>query len=557
MLGVILAASILTLYMFWVGRIMFASRRDKVAIKKVGTILKVGLVSFSAVALMVVLMDLFYLEGGEGNVYHKTIEVNQAPGSASDPYENNQPSSNKEGALEVSVLKPADVKTTFADVAGQEEAKQEVAEVVDFLKNPAKYQALGATIPRGVMLYGPPGTGKTLLARAVAGESNVTFLTVDGSAFDEMWVGVGAARVRDLFKIARRNQPCIVFIDEIDALAPSRAEPMNVTGGKLQTINQLLAELDNVQADKNKNIIIMGATNMLESIDSALLRPGRFDRKVYIRLPNFAERVSILNLYVAKTKTAGDIPMDSLAGQTYGFSGADLKNLVNEAAIYAARNNRTSITKSDFDYAIDKIQLGMEIESAMVSEQEKLLTAYHEAGHTIVGILSPNYDFRFSKVTVGVRDATLGVTHFEAMDDNFSVSRAFLEDNIAMSMGGRVAEEMLVGRMNVTTGASNDLQQATRMAQRMVMEWGVSDLGEHIAFGALRSPPNDNINNEVDRILKQGYSKAETILKQNRDKLDRLAQALMKKETLDRTEVLKILGLKEEVVNKPKPSLGR
>lgn len=555
MFGIVLAACIVTLYIIWVGRILFAARKDTLVVKRVGTFLKVGLITFSAIAVLVVIMDLYSLGGSQGDVYKKVAEVNEAGGAPDDPYENQNNSSKSDGSLEISVIRPDNVKTTFADVAGQEEAKQEVVEIVDFLKNPEKYEKLGAKIPRGVMLYGPPGTGKTLLARAVAGESGVNFVSVDGSAFDEMYVGVGAARVRELFNVARRYKPCIVFIDEIDALAPSRAEPLNVTGGKLQTINQLLAELDNVQDEKNKDIIVMGATNMLESIDSALLRPGRFDRKVYIRLPNFVERVKILDLYISKIPADKSVNKESLAGQTFNFSGADLRNLVNEAAIYAARNDKTTVSKADFDYAIDKIKLGLQIESATVSDQERLLTAYHEAGHTIVGILSPNYDYRFNKVTVGVRDATLGVTHFESMDDNFSVSRAFLEDNIAMIMGGRVAEEMLVGTKHVTTGASNDLKVATQLAENMVTHWGVSDLGEYIAFGALRAPPSDNINNEVDRILKKGYEQAQSILSQNRDKLDRLAAALMKKETLDRDEVLKILNLKAEVQVKPKPNI--
>ncbi len=557
MIGVILASLILTGYMFWCGRLLIAAKHKTKPLDKAYSAIKVILLSFSLVAMIGIIMDLYYFGGNKGHVYKKTTITTTSTNAAgpNDPYNDKSSSGQTEdGSLEVTILKPDEIKTRFSDVAGQEEAKAEVIEIVDFLKNPDKYTKLGANLPKGVLLYGPPGTGKTLMARAVSGESNVTFIVVDGAGFDEMYVGVGAARVRELFKIARDNQPCIVFIDEIDALAPPRAESGSSASGRMQTINQLLAEMDNVLDDKNKGIIVMAATNRLDAIDTALLRPGRFDRKVYIRLPNYVERSAIFKLYLDKVPTS-EIDSKSLAGITYGFSGADIRNLVNEAALYAARNNQEKVGPQDFSYAIDKIKLGLKIESAIVTEEERRLTAYHEAGHTIVGILSPNYDFKLNKVTIGVRDATLGVTHFEGLDDNFSVSRAFLEDNIALLMGGRIAEEMLVGKRHVTTGASNDLLRATQIAQSMVTEWGVSDLGEYISFSALKAPPADNINNEVDRILKAGYERAKDILSKNKSKLDKLAKALMVKETLDRQEVLDILGLKTEVTIPPKPGL--
>lgn len=480
------------------------------------------------------------------------FEINQQD---IEPYDDVSASNTQDdsGGLSLTVIPPDKVRTTFDNVAGQNEAKEEVKEIIDFMKHPGKYKKLGATLPKGVLLYGPPGTGKTLLARAVAGESGVTFIAVDGASFDEMYVGVGAKRVRELFKAARKYAPVIVFIDEIDALAPPR--DVRDSSGRAQTINQLLAEMDNVVDEKNKDIIIMAATNRLDNIDSAILRPGRFDRKVYIRLPNHAERESILNLFMSTKPVSEEVSAKSIAGTTHGFSGADIKNLVNEAALHAARNNKEIIDKDDFGEAIDKIKLGLKIETAIVSQEQKLLTAYHEAGHTIVGLLAPNYDYAFHKVTVGVRDATLGVTHFEALDDDFSNSKAHLQSQIAVSLGGRIAEEMHVGKDFVTTGASSDLRSATKIAQHMVMEGGVSDISEYTSFASLENPPQDKINDEIDRILKKGYEMAYDILNKNRDKLDKLAAALMKKDTLDRSEVLGILGIEEpeEAVSEQAP----
>ncbi|HET9843316.1 MAG TPA: AAA family ATPase, partial [Gammaproteobacteria bacterium] len=291
-------------------------------------------------------------------------------------------------------------------------------------------------------------------------------------------------------------------------------------------------------------VIMMAATNRLESLDTALLRPGRFDRSIYIRLPNFNERVALFKVHLKQVPHT-NIDLESLAGSTYGFSGADIKNLVNEAALHAVKAKRKAVDKSDFFYAMDKIKLGLEVKSAIVSEEEKLLTAYHEAGHTIVGIFSPNYNYEFNKVTIGVRDETLGVTHFESIGDNYGYSKAFIEDNIAMLLGGRLAEEMLVGKEHITTGASNDLKIATELAEKMVVDWGFSDLGNNISFAVLDNYSSDLIHQEIKKILDAAQTKARSILESKRDKLDELAKALVKKEILDRSEVMKILEVNQ------------
>jgi len=444
-------------------------------------------------------------------------------------------------SLEYDILNQDKIKTQFSDVAGMMEAKAEVSEVIDFLINPKKFEALGAKIPRGILLYGPPGTGKTLLARAVAGAANVSFISVSGSAFDEQYVGVGAARVRKLFEIARKNKPCILFIDEIDALAPKRGAETQASG-QVQTINQLLGEMDNINDAPNKGIIIMGATNRLDFVDEAILRPGRFDRQVYIRLPNLAEREAILKVHLKGVPYAKEVDIKSLSGTTTGFSGADLKNLVNEAAIHAARQNQKVVSKQDFEYAKDKITLGLPVGSAMITELDRKVTAYHEAGHAMVGILLPDYRLKFDKITIGLRDQTLGVTHFAQLEESYLDSRKYLEDSIAMALGGRAAEELVFGKMNVTGGAHNDMQKATKLAQHMVLSLGLSDFNSVIAFDVLTSYPSDKAYQAIEDILEGAHRKASQLLTANRAKLDALAKALLEKETLGYDEVMKILN---------------
>ncbi len=544
MLAYILSAVILALFLLWCHRFVFQGLVNASGWLVRGWIMiQLLLMSWLTVLLFSFTFETYHESTSKPGKTIETVIVREANDiKTDDPYSGVQSNPSEDGGLDLTIIKPDQIKVNFDAVAGLDGAKQEVKEIVDFMKNPGRYTELGATMPRGVLLYGPPGTGKTLIARAVAGESGVTFIAVDGAGFDEMWVGVGAARVRELFNTARQHAPAIIFIDELDAVAPSRTAPGATMSGRIQTINQLLAEMDNVLEDKNKGIVVMGATNRLDSIDSALLRPGRFDRKVFIRLPNFEERKAIFQIYLDKVKLSKGIDLDSLAGTTYSFSGAEIKNLVNEATLHAARNNQKTVTQADFNHAIDKIKLGLEIKNALVSDEEKLLTAYHEAGHTLVGIMMPNYNLRFNKVTIGVRNETLGVTHFELQDDGYNMSRGSLEDQLAMLLAGKIAEEMAVGKDMVTTGASSDLSRATKIAQSMVMDWGLSNISDSIAFSSLDHYPVESVNNEIVRILDNAHDRAKDLLTKNRAKLDALAKALVKKEILTREEVMAIIN---------------
>lgn len=538
LLSLILSALLLTIFLFWLKKWLKAEDKGGLFLKTL---------SACCVFFVIILgtqWGLFYLYDkyqGRAPKYNKTYDHPPDAVSKDEVPEPKPATPADEVVLDYDLLTPDKVKTRFSSIAGMEEAKAEVSEVVDFLHNPKKFERLGAKIPKGILLYGPPGTGKTLLGRAVAGEAKVSFLSVSGAAFDEQWVGVGAARVRKLFDIARKNQPCIIFIDEVDALAPKRTVDTE-SSGRVQTINQLLGEMDNIDDKRNEGIVVMGATNRLDFLDEAVLRPGRFDRKVYIRLPNLAERQDILKMYLSKTIYAPDIDIRTLAGTTIGFSGADLQNLVNEAAIYAARHNQPRITKKDFEYAKDKITLGLPVGSAMVTALDRKITAYHEAGHAIVGIFLKDFNLQFNKVTIGVRDETLGVTHFAMDEERYLESRKYLEDNISVMLGGRAAEELIFGKMNVTGGAYNDLQKATKLAEKMVLSWGLSNLSNVVAFDALPYYPNEKAYEAIEGILESSHKRAEQVLQDHMPQLHALANALLQKETLDREEVMKILG---------------
>jgi cell division protease FtsH len=446
-------------------------------------------------------------------------------------------------------------RVTFQDVAGIDEAKQELEEVVDFLRTPQKFQVLGGRIPKGLLLVGPPGTGKTLLARAIAGEANVPFFTISGSDFVEMFVGVGASRVRDMFEQAKKNAPCIVFIDEIDAVGRHRGAGLG--GGndeREQTLNQLLVEMDGFEA--NEGIILVAATNRPDVLDPALLRPGRFDRQVVVPNPDVLGREQILKIHMRKVPLAKDVDPRVIARGTPGFSGADLANLVNEAALLAARIGRKTVFMADFEAAKDKVMMGAERRSMVMTEDEKKLTAYHEAGHALVGLLVPGND-PLHKVTVIPRGRALGVTMNLPERDRYSFRKNEIEARLAMMFGGRIAEEIIFGAENVTTGASNDFQQATQLARRMVTEWGMSE-----KLGPLRYSENEDevflgrsvtrtqhvseetarlIDLEVRRIVEEAEAKARRILSEHRDSLHTLAQALLEYETLSGEEVRTLL----------------
>ena len=441
------------------------------------------------------------------------------------------------------------VNVTFADVAGVEEAKQEVGEIVDFLKDPGKFQKLGGKIPKGVLMVGSPGTGKTLLARAIAGEAKVPFFTISGSDFVEMFVGVGASRVRDMFEQAKKHAPCIIFIDEIDAVGRHRGAGLG--GGhdeREQTLNQLLVEMDGFEG--NEGIIVIAATNRPDVLDPALLRPGRFDRQVVVPLPDVRGREQILRVHMRKVPLGDDVKPAFIARGTPGFSGADLANLVNEAALFAARANKRIVTMDELERAKDKIMMGAERRSMVMSEKEKLNTAYHEAGHAIVGVNLPEHDPVY-KVTIIPRGRALGVTFFLPEEDRYSYSKQRLESSIASLFGGRIAEELAFGPEAVTTGASNDIERATMLARNMVTKWGLSDklgpltyseesgevfLGRQVTQHKQVSDETAHvIDVEVRRVIDTAYQKAQNILETNRDKLDAMAQALIKYETIDET----------------------
>jgi len=448
------------------------------------------------------------------------------------------------------------VKVTFKDVAGVEEAKEEVKELVDFLRDPAKFQNLGGNIPRGVLMSGSPGTGKTLLARAIAGEAKVPFFTISGSDFVEMFVGVGASRVRDMFEQAKKHAPCIIFIDEIDAVGRHRGAGLG--GGhdeREQTLNQLLVEMDGFEG--NEGVIVIAATNRPDVLDPALLRPGRFDRQVTVPLPDIRGREQILKVHMRKTPIANDVNPKILARGTPGFSGADLANLVNEAALFAARSNKKIVDMDDFEKAKDKILMGGERKSMVMNDDEKKLTAYHEAGHAIVGRLVPDHDPVY-KVSIIPRGRALGVTMFLPEEDRYSNSRQRINSMIAALFGGRVAEEVIFGDDAVTTGASNDIERATDLARNMVTKWGLSDKMGPLAYGEEQqevflgksaSQNNKNISNEtassidseIRKIIDKQYSRATKLINDNLDKMHLMADALMKYETIDVEQIDQIM----------------
>jgi cell division protease FtsH len=443
------------------------------------------------------------------------------------------------------------VKVTFQDVAGCDEAKEEVKELVDFLKDPAKFQKLGGKIPRGVLLVGQPGTGKTLLAKAVAGEAKVPFFTISGSDFVEMFVGVGASRVRDMFEQAKKQAPCIIFIDEIDAVGRRRGAGLG--GGhdeREQTLNQLLVEMDGFEG--SEGVIVIAATNRPDVLDPALLRPGRFDRQVVVGLPDIRGREQILKVHMRKLPLADDVKPQVIARGTPGFSGADLANLVNEAALFAARINKPTVTMSEFEKAKDKIMMGAERKSMVMSEKEKKLTAYHESGHAIVGRSVPEHDPVY-KVTIIPRGRALGVTMFLPEEDRYSYTRQRLESQLSSLFGGRVAEEMIFGPEYVTTGASNDIQRATEIARNMVTKWGLSERLGPLTYGEdegevflghmvtqrkeVSDSTADIIDQEVRLLIDKNYARAKKILAENTDKLHLMADALMKYETIDTPQI--------------------
>ncbi len=447
------------------------------------------------------------------------------------------------------------VKVTFADVAGVDEAKEEVKELVDFLRDPTKFQNLGGRIPRGVLLVGSPGTGKTLLARAVAGEAKVPFFTISGSDFVEMFVGVGASRVRDMFEQAKKQAPCIIFIDEIDAVGRHRGAGLG--GGhdeREQTLNQLLVEMDGFEG--NEGVIVIAATNRPDVLDPALLRPGRFDRQVVVPLPDIRGREQILKVHLGKVPMEPNLDVMSVARGTPGFSGADLANLVNEAALFAARANKRKVTIHELDKAKDKIMMGAERRSMVMSEDEKKLTAYHEAGHAIVGLLVPEHDPVY-KVSIIPRGRALGVTMFLPEQDRYSYTKRRLESQLASLFGGRVAEELIFGADSVTTGASNDITRATEIARKMVTQWGLSTMGP-LTFGQeegevflgrsmaqtkeISDQTAQKIDEEVRKIVDRNFQHAASILQENVTILHLMAEALIKYETIDASQIKSIMA---------------
>ena len=460
-------------------------------------------------------------------------------------------------------------KVTFKDVAGVDEAKDELKEIIEFLRETQKFQKLGGRIPKGVLLVGPPGTGKTLLARAVAGEANVPFFSISGSDFVEMFVGVGASRVRDLFEQGKKHAPCIIFIDEIDAVGRHRGAGLG--GGhdeREQTLNQLLVEMDGFET--NEGVILMAATNRPDVLDPALLRPGRFDRQVVVSRPDVRGREEILRVHTRKIPLADDVDLSVLARGTPGFSGADLANMVNESALAAARQNRKAVLMYDFELAKDKVLMGVERKSMLLSDEEKKNTAYHEAGHALLAAKLPHSD-PLHKVTIIPRGMALGVTMQLPIDDRHNYNKNYLETAIAILMGGRLAEELFLESMS--TGAGNDIERATEMARKMVCEWGMSDLGpltfgkkeEQIFLGREIAQHRDyseatavKIDEEVQKLVKRGYDNAKELLSANRDVLVRIALALIEREVLDAQQIKMIIEGQElpKIVPPPKPDDG-
>src|SRR5690554_4082514 len=469
------------------------------------------------------------------------------------------------GKSKARMLSEDQVKTTFADVAGCDEAKEEVAELVEFLRDPGKFQRLGGHIPRGVLMVGQPGTGKTLLAKAVAGEAKVPFFTISGSDFVEMFVGVGASRVRDMFEQAKKHAPCIIFIDEIDAVGRHRGAGLG--GGhdeREQTLNQLLVEMDGFEG--GEGVIVVAATNRPDVLDPALLRPGRFDRQVVVGLPDVRGREQILQVHMRKVPRADDVEPMVVARGTPGFSGADLANLVNEAALFAARENAKEVRRDHFDKARDKIMMGAERRSMAMSEDEKTLTAYHEAGHAIVGRLVPEHDPVY-KVTIIPRGRALGVTMYLPEGDKYSYNRTAIESQLCSLYGGRVAEELVFGPDKVTTGASNDIERATKMARNMVTKWGLSEELGPIAYGeeedevflgrsvtqhkSVSDETARIIDEEVRDILDKAYVRTKAILTEHLDKLHTMAKLLLEYETIDVPQIDAIMEGRD-----PPPPIG-
>ncbi|WP_371421597.1 ATP-dependent zinc metalloprotease FtsH [Tardiphaga sp.] len=463
------------------------------------------------------------------------------------------------GKSRAKMLTEAHGRVTFEDVAGVDEAKQDLQEIVEFLRDPGKYQRLGGRIPRGVLLVGPPGTGKTLIARAVAGEANVPFFTISGSDFVEMFVGVGASRVRDMFEQAKKNAPCIIFIDEIDAVGRHRGAGLG--GGndeREQTLNQLLVEMDGFEA--NEGVILIAATNRPDVLDPALLRPGRFDRQVVVPNPDVVGREQILKVHVRKVPLAPDINLKTIARGTPGFSGADLMNLVNEAALTAARRNKRMVTQSEFEEAKDKVMMGAERKSLVMSEEEKMLTAYHEGGHAIVGLNVVATD-PIHKATIIPRGRALGMVMQLPERDKMSMSLEQMTSRLAIMMGGRVAEELVFGRNKVTSGASSDIEQATRLARMMVTRWGLSEELGTVSYGEnndevflgmqvnrqqnVSESTAQKIDSEVKRLVAEGYDEATKILTEKRADLEALAKGLLEFETLSGDEITDLLNGKK------------
>ncbi len=456
-------------------------------------------------------------------------------------------------------------KVTFKDVAGVDEAKEELHEIIEFLREAQKFQKLGGRIPKGVLLVGPPGTGKTLLARAVAGEANVPFFSISGSDFVEMFVGVGASRVRDLFEQGKKNAPCIIFIDEIDAVGRHRGAGLG--GGhdeREQTLNQLLVEMDGFES--NEGVILMAATNRPDVLDPALLRPGRFDRRVVVNRPDVRGREEILRVHTRKIPLADDVDLSVLARGTPGFSGADLANMVNEAALAAARQNRKAVLMYDFEVAKDKVLMGVERKSLLLSDEEKKNTAYHEAGHALVAAMLPHSD-PVHKVTIIPRGMALGLTMQLPTDDRHNYYKNYLDTQISILMGGRIAEELFLNCMS--TGAGNDIERATELARKMVCEWGMSDLGpltfgkkeEQIVLGREIAQHRDyseataiQIDEEVKKMVSRGYATAKGILSENRETLIRIAKALIEREVLDASEIKMLVDGQDLPPIKPLPA---
>jgi len=457
------------------------------------------------------------------------------------------------GKSKAKLLNNQQKRITFKDVAGVEEAKEELVEIIEFLKDPQKFQKLGGKIPKGVLMVGPPGTGKTLLAKAVAGEANVPFFSISGSDFVEMFVGVGASRVRDLFEQGKKNSPCIIFIDEIDAVGRHRGAGLG--GGhdeREQTLNQLLVEMDGFES--NDGVILIASTNRPDVLDPALLRPGRFDRRVMVGRPDVRGREGILKVHTRKIPLDEAVDVNVIARGTPGFTGADLANIVNEAALNAARFNKKVVSMTDFEIAKDKVMMGAERRSMVISDDEKRITAYHEAGHTMVGLKVPNSD-PVHKVSIIPRGMALGVTMYLPEKDRLSATKEYLLGQIATSMGGRIAEDVFIG--SITTGASNDIERASEIARAMVCEYGMSDLGpmtfgkkeEQIFLGREISQHRDysedtaiKIDSEVQKIVSEQYARAEKIIKENKESMVRLAEALLEFETLDSIQIRRVVA---------------